>query len=389
MAGEQEAPTDSARGSRTDLVVQLDDGRQAVLPQYYVESSTSLGYALTVFRSQGITVDHTFGLGGDSLFQEAGYTQLSRGRLSNNLYVTAPENPRWEIGHRGDGTDRRDALDSLVDALGRSREQTMAIDRLPETTVPAPDDLPAAYHEHAVLGAWLNDHAPPDVTDQLAAAMERDQWARRHDSKSGRSRPGSGQAGCSPARTATNGSTATRRRSADGPGLESVLRRYEYRLGRAAAYSSPEHVTDLLGPLPDRLAATERWQAAAGAIEAYRSRWNVTERRRSVQSPQTPSSGTTGAPLSPPWAQQVSWVTRDRQRTRRNGGAWRHTGRPCGRPTGRGTRRILTAPTAWTMTHLRVGTDDPWVRLWDVSHAGCRELPLGRGRRPLLSRYDG
>jgi hypothetical protein len=58
--------------------------------------------------------------------------------------------------------------------------------------------------------------------------------------------------------------------------MESVLRKYEYRLGRAAAYSAPEHVTDLLGPLPDRLAATERWQAAAGAIEAYRSRWRVT-----------------------------------------------------------------------------------------------------------------
>ena len=110
MAGEKEVPSGSENGSRTDLVVELDDGPQAVLPQGYVESSTSLGYALTVFRSQGITVDHTFGLGGDSLFQEAGYTQLSRGRLSNNLYVTAPENPRWEIGHHGDGTDRRDAL---------------------------------------------------------------------------------------------------------------------------------------------------------------------------------------------------------------------------------------------------------------------------------------
>ena len=142
MAGEKEAPTGSETGSRTDLVVELDDGRQAVLPQGYVETSTSLGYALTVFRSQGITVDHTFGLGGDSLFQEAGYTQLSRGRLSNNLYVTAPENPRWEIGHHGDGTDRRDALESLVDALDPSREQTMAVDRLPETTVPAPTTWP-------------------------------------------------------------------------------------------------------------------------------------------------------------------------------------------------------------------------------------------------------
>jgi hypothetical protein len=58
--------------------------------------------------------------------------------------------------------------------------------------------------------------------------------------------------------------------------MEGVLRRYEYRLGRVATYTSPRHVVDLLGPLPDRLATAERWQAAAGAIEAYRSRWNVT-----------------------------------------------------------------------------------------------------------------
>ena len=77
----------------TDLVVRDSmTGDRPFFPRAYVESSTSLGYALTVFRSQGITVDHTFGLGGDTLFQEAGYTQLSRGRLSNNLYVTAPEN---------------------------------------------------------------------------------------------------------------------------------------------------------------------------------------------------------------------------------------------------------------------------------------------------------
>ena len=112
-------------------MVELDDGRRAVLPRNYVETSTSLGYALTVFRSQGITVDHTFGLGGDSLFQEAGYTQLSRGRLSNNLYVAAPENPRWEIGHHAADIAQRDALQSLVNALGQSREQTMAQDHLP------------------------------------------------------------------------------------------------------------------------------------------------------------------------------------------------------------------------------------------------------------------
>ena len=275
IAGQKEALTGRESSSRTDLVVQLDDGRRAILPQGYVESSTSLGYALTVFRSQGITVDHSFGLGGDSLFQEAGYTQLSRGRLSNNLYVTAPENLRWEIGHQGDGTDRCDALDSLVDALERSREQTMAVDRLPETTVPVPDDLATIFHEHAVLGAWLHDHVPTDVTDQLAAAMLRDQRARltfRNQAAAAHdlARWAAAQ------RVRNQWVDRHQEEIARWSRMEGVLRQYEYRLGRAAAYTSPSHVTDLLGPLPDRLAATERWQAAAGAIEAYRSRWNVT-----------------------------------------------------------------------------------------------------------------
>ena len=272
----REERTGSSTGTKTELVVELDDGRRAVLPQSYVENSTTLGYALTVFRSQGITVDHTFGLGGDSLFQEAGYTQLSRGRLSNNMYVTAPENPRWEVGHRTDGTDRRDALDSLVDALGRSREQTMAIDRLPETTVLAPDDLAATYHEFAVLSDWLNDQAPADVTDQLAAALERDQRARAI----GRGREGAMKelATMAAAQRLRNQWVVRHQEEITRwSRMEGSIRRYEYRLGQAATYTSPKHVTDLLGPLPERLATTERWQTAAGAIEAYRSRWNISD----------------------------------------------------------------------------------------------------------------
>jgi conjugative relaxase-like TrwC/TraI family protein len=259
------------------LVVELADGRRAVLPRSYAESSTSLGYALTVFRSQGITVDHTFGLGGDSLFQEAGYTQLSRGRLSNNLYVTAPENPRWEIGHHAEDTRQRDALQSLVDALFQSREQTMAQDRLPSWTSLSPDDLDATYRQHTTLGRWLTDHAPADITDQLAAAYDRtyepDVW------------PADG----SPHEVLADLSTlaaAQRRRNewivrhqdeiTTWSQLDRAVRRNEYRLGQAAAYSRPEHVTALLGSLPERITEVERWQTAAGAIEAYRTRWNIT-----------------------------------------------------------------------------------------------------------------
>jgi conjugative relaxase-like TrwC/TraI family protein len=256
------------------LVVQLDDGQRAILPVTYLESSTSLGYALTVFRSQGITVDHTFGIGGDSLYQEAGYTQLSRGRLSNNVYVTAPENPRWEIGHHADDLKQRDALQSLADALAQSREQTMARDRLPTWSALSQNELDAAYREHAALGRWIAEHAPADVTRQLA-----DAYIRTVDDSG---------VGLADPRAQDNVKelvasqrqrelwVATHRTEiATWSQLDQDLRRHEYRLGQAAGYSQPDHTMKALGPLPERITEVERWQSAAGAIEAYRVRWGL------------------------------------------------------------------------------------------------------------------
>jgi conjugative relaxase-like TrwC/TraI family protein len=256
------------------LLVELDDGRRAVLPGRYVETSTSLGYALTVFRSQGITVDHTFGLGGDSLFQEAGYTQLSRGRLSNNLYVAAPENPRWEIGHHADDTAQRDALRSLVSALARSREQTMAQDHLPQWPAPSTDDLATAYHQHDTLARWLCEHAPQDVTDELAAASDR----VHHAHIAGRdAQTAEADLAALVARQRRRHEWVASHRDeiTTWSRLDGDVRRYEYRLGQAAGYIQPEYVTALLGPVPERVAHVERWHSAAGAIEAYRTRWKI------------------------------------------------------------------------------------------------------------------
>jgi conjugative relaxase-like TrwC/TraI family protein len=256
------------------LLVELDDGRRAVLPWTYVETSTSLGYALTVFRSQGITVDCTFGLGGDSLFQEAGYTQLSRGRLSNNLYVAAPENPRWEIGHHCDDIAQRDALRSLVDALGQSREQTMAQNHLPAWPALSPDDLSATYRQHATLAQWLADHSPEDVTDELAAASDRAHHARiaGRDTQSAEADV---SALVARQRRRDEWVAAHRDEITTWSRLDGDVRRYEYRLGQAVSYSQAEHVTALLGPLPERIGQVEQWQSAAGAIEAYRTRWKI------------------------------------------------------------------------------------------------------------------
>jgi hypothetical protein len=34
--------------------------------------------------------------------------------------------------------------------------------------------------------------------------------------------------------------------------------RYQYRLGQAASYTQPEHITAFLGPLPERVGQVER-----------------------------------------------------------------------------------------------------------------------------------
>jgi len=119
------------RGHDQVLVVDLDAGGRVALPQHYVEDSTSLGYALTVFRAQGVTVDHAFVLGDESLFQEAAYTAMSRGRLTNHLYATTADDLRVEIGHEA-RDERRDTMASLVTSLSTTKEQTMALDHLPD-----------------------------------------------------------------------------------------------------------------------------------------------------------------------------------------------------------------------------------------------------------------
>jgi conjugative relaxase-like TrwC/TraI family protein len=258
------------------LVVTLDDGRRVVLPAEYVQTSTSLGYALTVFRSQGITVDHAFGLAGAGLSQEAGYTQLSRGRLTNNLYVASADNPRWEIGHHAEDRQLRDQMEELVSSLSSSFEQRMARDNLANWPTIDPDQLAAAYARLDKLRHDLTSQAPHDFGPSLdkqhrraliaeyegRAVDPRDQnWTRVLESVQGYRKEWLSE---------------HRQKILEWTRLDDALRRHEYRLGQAAAYSRPEHVTSLLGPVPTSLTDTERWQTAAGAIEAYRSRWEIT-----------------------------------------------------------------------------------------------------------------
>jgi hypothetical protein len=114
-----------------------------------------------------------------------------------------------------------------------------------------------------------------DVTDQLAAASDRAHQARTTGQDS-RDEMADVSALVAQQRRREEWVSRHRDEIATWSRLEKEVQRYEYRLGQAATYTQPGHVTALLGPLPERVGHVERWQAAAGAIEAYRSRWNLT-----------------------------------------------------------------------------------------------------------------
>jgi ATP-dependent exoDNAse (exonuclease V) alpha subunit len=64
-----------------------DRGAQLELPAGYLDAGhVTHGYAITGHKAQGLTCDHTYTLGTETLYREWGYVAMSRGKLTNQLY---------------------------------------------------------------------------------------------------------------------------------------------------------------------------------------------------------------------------------------------------------------------------------------------------------------
>jgi ATP-dependent exoDNAse (exonuclease V) alpha subunit len=74
--------------SNTRTVEAVDDrGVQLTLPADYLDAGhVTHGYAITGHKAQGLTCEHTYTLGTETLYREWGYVAMSRGRLTNQLY---------------------------------------------------------------------------------------------------------------------------------------------------------------------------------------------------------------------------------------------------------------------------------------------------------------
>ena len=86
-----------------DLTVVPADrpGRAVHLPAHYVAEHVQLGYAITVHRAQGRTVDHAHVIATPGMSREHLYVGLTRGRASNHAYVVTDDDGPVVGSHDG------------------------------------------------------------------------------------------------------------------------------------------------------------------------------------------------------------------------------------------------------------------------------------------------
>jgi hypothetical protein len=174
------------------LIAERASGMYVTLTRRHLEGSSSLGYALTVFRPYGLSVP-----GGhrgpfvpaanDGLCQEAGTQHSAGGGFPTTSSPSTLSTPRGEIAQGYEDVAPRDALTGLVAVLSQNHEKDIALESLPPS--PLADDVPPRRNPPPAHSdeEWFQDYArDPARADQRAsnppAQPHQWAWARSHSS---------------------------------------------------------------------------------------------------------------------------------------------------------------------------------------------------------------
>ena len=132
------------------------------LPADYLDNDhVAHGYAITIHKAQGATVDVSLVLGTDDLYRQAGYVALSRGRATNTLYTVAAADIDPDLTHAPTARRQRPAAELVRDALHRPTDKHLAIETAHATTDPDP---PAVKHTRPTASPHQTDGRPPTAT---------------------------------------------------------------------------------------------------------------------------------------------------------------------------------------------------------------------------------
>ncbi|WP_067246022.1 MobF family relaxase [Microbacterium resistens] len=135
-------------------------GASVVVPAEYAAEHLDLGYAVTSYRAQGITVDSSYVLADASMTRETFYVAMTRGREENIAYVAVDKpDPAHDGPHPGDNTEvtARSVLFGVLQHIGAELSA--------HETITAEQDTWASI---AQLAAEY---------ETLAAAAQHDRWA--------------------------------------------------------------------------------------------------------------------------------------------------------------------------------------------------------------------
>jgi conjugative relaxase-like TrwC/TraI family protein len=253
---------------------------RVVLPADYVTQDVSLAYALTVHKAQGVTVDRAVLIADEATTAEALYVGMTRGRHDNTALVVCDQ---LDDEHRSTPPT---AAEVLTATLGRVSAEQAALDALRETLA-ASESLAVLAPRLANLDTWIARETPSDPTiglQRLAARRQRlDQHARpgvltqsrRHDRRllqglDKRQRELEAMADRRAVWLEKHADTLVYR---DQLAAQVADRRAA--LAADAVATQPDHLVQLIGPVPDDGTGRERWSRLAGRVEAYREQWGI------------------------------------------------------------------------------------------------------------------
>lgn len=119
------------------MVVAMDNDQVVTLPGTYTTKHVALGYARTVYKAQGMTVDRIHIVATDRLHREAAYVAASRARQdethtdlgTTHIYVTIPDQEQGtEHGH--ELTQEMTEMEQFEQAISTSAAQSTAAEYL-------------------------------------------------------------------------------------------------------------------------------------------------------------------------------------------------------------------------------------------------------------------
>lgn len=143
-----------------------DTGASITIPLDYASTNIELGYAVTVHRSQGITVDTGHVAVDPSFSREQLYVAMTRGKTNNQIHISTETHDEqahspdaWNLMHEMTATDTRSVLESILKKVG--------------ATTTAHETMDAEHGWAEDLGRMCSEY---DYVTDLSATRRTYQW---------------------------------------------------------------------------------------------------------------------------------------------------------------------------------------------------------------------